>query len=116
MKPCCCDDFCESVKTTLNRFSAFTWGCDFLAPFCENSGNQGVSGGCPDLSLVSSSSFNRFRASFSILLHRIRSEVRCKESRKSARKRKRGPTGTGRAPKTLEKQFPRATAMHPSAA
>src|SRR5690349_7843385 len=39
-KPCCCDDSCESVETTPNRFPAFTCSCDSPAPFCENSGKS----------------------------------------------------------------------------
>jgi len=38
MKPCCCDDACESVETAPKRFPACTCRADFPAPFCENRG------------------------------------------------------------------------------
>src|SRR6516162_9287691 len=38
MKPCCCDEFCESVETTTTLFPACTWRVESPAPFCENSG------------------------------------------------------------------------------
>ena len=41
MKPCCCDDACESVETAPKRFPPCTCRADFPAPFCENRGKSG---------------------------------------------------------------------------
>jgi hypothetical protein len=69
--PCCCDDPCESVESTPNRFSTFTCSRASPAPFCDNSGKSGRLALMDKFAHVSSTPFNRFLASFSILLHRI---------------------------------------------
>jgi hypothetical protein len=37
-KPCCSDDWCESVETPATLFSVGTYDIEFTAAFCENSG------------------------------------------------------------------------------